>query len=442
MRTTRRRRGSGGEPSVRAAIARFAVAGLVALAVLAVAGALVLRNVSEDQAVDDARRLATLAGHGVVEPAFTDAALAGDPAALARLDDVVQERVLSDDIVRVKIWAPDGRIAYSDEPRIIGRTYPLGADERTALEAGVTQAELSDLAKPENVYERDNGSLLEVYLPIRTEQGRQALFELYRRQSAIDASGRRILKAVAPIVVGSLLLLWLIQLPIAWRTARRLRDGLRDRERLLEAALESSSVERRRVAADLHDGPVQGLAGLSYALAAAAERAPEGTDPATVQALRDGADAAREGIRGLRAAVVEINPGLLHDAGLAAAVEDLAAGVRAQGTAVDVDVPADLAIAPASQELLYRAAAEALRNVAAHAGASSVAVQVTRDDGRARLTVRDDGRGFDAATRARRRDGGHLGLALVEDLAAHLGGHAEVRSSPGAGTAVEVEVPV
>ncbi len=246
---------------------------------------------------------------------------------------------------------------------------------------------------------------------------------------------------MAPVVIGSLLLLWLIQLPIAWRTARRLRDGLRDRERLLEAALESSSVERRRVAADLHDGPVQSLAGLSYSLAAAAERAPEETDPATVRALRDGADAAREGIRDLRAAVVEINPGRLHDAGLAAAVEDLAAGVRAQGTAVDVDVPADLAIAPASQELLYRAAAEALRNVAAHAGAASVAVRVTGDDGRARLTVRDDGRGFDAGTRARRREEGHLGLALVEDLAAHLGGHAEVRSSPGAGTTVEVEVP-
>ena len=42
---------------------------------------------------------------------------------------------------------------------------------------------------------------------------------------------------------------------------------------------------------------------------------------------------------------------------------------------------------------------------------------------RARLRVEDDGRGFDAATRARRREEGHLGLALVEDLAAHLGGH-------------------
>ena len=55
--------------------------------------------------------------------------------------------------------------------------------------------------------------------------------------------------------------------------------------------------------------------------------------------------------------------------------------------------------------------------------------------------VRDDGRGFDAATRVRRREDGHLGLALVEDLAAHLGGRADVRSAPGEGTEVELEVP-
>ena len=437
---------TGGGPSVRGAIVRFAVAGLVALAALAVAGGLVLRDLSEREAVDDARRLATLAGHGVVEPAFTDAALTGRPAAragrdLAALDLAVQERVLSEDVVRVKIWAPDGTIVYSDEPRLIGARYPLGEDEREALEAGVTDAELSDLSKPENLYERENGSLLEVYLPIRTAGGRLALFELYQRQSSIDADGRRILVAVAPVVIGSLLLLWLIQLPLAWSTARRLRDGLRERQGLLEAALESSSVERRRVAADLHDGPVQGLAGLSYSLAAAAERAPEGTDPATVKALEDGATAAREGIRSLRAAVVEINPGRLHDAGLAAAIEDLAGALRARGVAVAVDVPGDLALAPASEELLYRAAAEAMRNVAAHAHATRVAVGVTTADGRARLRIADDGRGFDAPTRARRRAEGHLGLSLVEDLAAHLGGAATIESAPGAGTRVEVDVP-
>ncbi len=431
----------GGRASVRGAVARYAIAGLIALALVAVGGALVLDRVSEDEAVEEARRLATLAGRGVVEPALTDGALAGRPEALEALDLVVQERVLSDDVVRVKVWTPDGRIAYSDEPRLIGTRYALGEDEQQAFATGDTEAEVADLSKPENRFERDEGSLLEVYLPIRTPGGRQALFELYRRESAVTASGRDTLVAIAPVLIGGLLLLWLIQLPLAWRGARRLEAGARERERLLEAALESSAVERRRVAADLHDGPVQSLAGLSYSLAAAAQRAPEGTDPATVNVLREGAESAREGIRRLRAAVVDINPGRLHDEGLAAALDDLAAPLRARGVEVRLDVPADLALPEGAEQLLYRAAGEALRNVAAHADAGHVGVSVVRDDGRARLRVQDDGRGFDAATRARRRDEGHLGLALVEDLAAHLGGRADVRSAPGEGTVVELEVP-
>ena len=282
---------------------------------------------------------------------------------------------------------------------------------------------------------------VEVYLPIRTPGGSPALFELYQREGAINASGERILVAVAPVVVGSLLLLWLIQLPLAWSTARRLRDGLREREALLEAALESSRVERRRVAADLHDGPVQDLAGLAFALSAAAGRAPAGTDPGTVRALSDGADAAREGIRRLRAAVVDINPGRLHEAGLAASIGDLAGELRGRGVAVDIDVPEGLVLAPAVEELLYRGAVEGLRNAAAHADATRVAVRVTSADCRARLRVEDDGRGFDAATRARRGEEGHLGLSLVEDLAAHLGGEARVVSAPGEGTVLEIDVP-
>ena len=192
----------GGRASVRGAVARYAIAGLVALAVVAVAGALVLERVSEDEAVEEARRLATLAGRGVVEPALTDAALAGRPEALADLDLVVQERVLSDDVVRVKVWTPDGRIAYSDEPRLIGKRYALGEDEQQAFATGDTEAEVADLSNPENRFERDEGSLLEVYLPIRTPDGRQALFELYRRESAVTASGRDTLVAIAPVLIG------------------------------------------------------------------------------------------------------------------------------------------------------------------------------------------------------------------------------------------------
>jgi signal transduction histidine kinase len=68
-------------------------------------------------------------------------------------------------------------------------------------------------------------------------------------------------------------------------------------------------------------------------------------------------------------------------------------------------------------------------------------VTLSTEGGRARLQVRDDGRGFDAATRERRRAEGHLGLDLLEDLVRHAGGRADVRSSPGGGTEVDVEVP-
>ena len=416
-------------PSVRGAIIRFAVAGLVAMAALGVAGGIVLNGLAEDEAADDARRLATLAGRGVVEPSFTDAALAGDPAALEDLDLVVQERVLTEDVVRVKIWAPDGTILYSDEPRLIGRRYPLGADERTALAEGVTEAELSDLSKPENVYEREGGDLLEVYLPIRAPGGGQALFELYQRQSAIDASGRRLLEAVAPVAIGSLLLLWLIQLPLAWsigpppaRRPARARGAARGGPGVVVGGAPAHRRRPPRRAGPEPRGPVV------LPLRGCGARA-RGHRPG------DGTGAGGRGRRRARRASGACAPPWWRSTRAAsttpaspASIADLAGVLRARGVTVDVEVPADLSLAPATEEMFYRAAAEALRNVAAHAEATRVGVRVTADDTRAALRIEDDGRGFDAATRARRREEGHLGLALVEDLAVAPG--RDARSSP------------
>ena len=85
--------------------------------------------------------------------------------------------------------------------------------------------------------------------------------------------------------------------------------------------------------------------------------------------------------------------------------------------------------------LIYRVAREALRNVQAHAKASSVRVIVTPG----RLTVSDDGRGFEPAERARRRDEGHVGLDLLADLVEQEGGRLTIQSEPGKGTTVELE---
>ena len=82
--------------------------------------------------------------------------------------------------------------------------------------------------------------------------------------------------------------------------------------------------------------------------------------------------------------------------------------------------------------LVYRVAREALRNVRDHSGAHRVDVVVTPS----KLVVTDDGRGFDADERARRRAEGHVGLSLLEDLVAQSGGRLTVDSAPGRGTTV------
>jgi two-component system NarL family sensor kinase len=104
------------------------------------------------------------------------------------VDRVVQERVLNDDsIARVKIWDRSGRIVYSDEPQLIGKRYPMSPPDRAEFEAVKPKAEVSDLAKPENRYERGSGRLLEVYLPIQTPSGTLLRYETYYRSSFISA---------------------------------------------------------------------------------------------------------------------------------------------------------------------------------------------------------------------------------------------------------------
>ena len=344
--------------------------------------------------------------------------------------------------MRVKIWSRDGRIVYSDEPRLIGARYRLGADEREALEDGRTYAELSDLDRPENRFERGQGDLYEVYTRVRAPGGTPLLFETYQRSSSLVSRGREVWRPFAIPVLASVVLLWLVQVPLAWRLASRLRRSQVEREALLIHAVESSADERRRIAADLHDGPVQDLAGLSYSLTAAADGASPGSSPALVAAVREAAGAVRSAIRQLRTLLVEIHPPNLRSAGLRAALADVLARLATRGVETALDVDDDLRLDADTELLAFRGAAEALRNVQRHAHASSVTVSVRRVADAVRVEVVDDGVGVTDDQREQRRAEGHVGLSLVEELAARRGGRVELRSAPGQGTVFALEVPV
>lgn len=446
----RRRRPSGvdlPQVSVRRLVLRFVLTGLAGLIVLATVTAFASRRVGTDEAMDEASRVGVIAGHGIIEPALTPALLRGDPAALVAFDRRVRSDLLQGSLVRVKLWTPDGRIIYSDEQRLIGERFALDDEATAALAGEVAHAHVSDLSAPENRYEPRGSRLLEVYSPVEGPRGETLLFEPYFSYSAVTDSGRRIWLSFAPVVLGALLLLQLMQFPLAWSMARRLQRGQHERERLLRHAIESSDGERRRIAGDLHDGTVQDLAGVSLALSAAGRRArsaePGSTRPDEDAAvLDDAAGRVRGAITSLRSLLVEIYPPNLQEEGLEQALSDLLARLPGKGIEphADIRLP-DEPLEPETTALVYRCAQEALRNVVRHAGAEGVWLVLAPLDDRLVLEVSDDGRGFDPRAAEGAQAAGHVGLRVLADVVAEAGGTVELASAPGRGTHVRVEVP-
>jgi hypothetical protein len=236
----------------------------------------------------------------------------------------------------VKIWSSDGTIVYSDELRLIGETYRLGEDELAVLPDGGISADVSDLQAPENRFERGRGDLLEVYTRVTTHPGgTPLLFETYQRFSSIANSESELLATFAPVLAVALVAFAAIEIPLAWVLARRVRRAQVDRERFLQRAVDASDRERRRIAGDLHDGPVQDLVGLSMRLSAAAESTGDG---AARDALADAAGAARASVRTLRSAIVGVYPPNLQRAGLELALSDLTARLQQEGLAVRLEI--------------------------------------------------------------------------------------------------------
>lgn len=414
---------------------------LVAVILVSALTALLMRRLGTDEAIRDAKEQAALAGRSAVAPLLTPALEDGDPAAIARLDAAMRTLVLDNDIVRVKVWDAGGRILYADEKRLIGTTFALEDDEREALDGGQVVGNLSELDRDENTFERDMGKLLQVYVPLRTERGNPVLFETYRRSRNILTNGTSIFLVFLPAALGAVLLLWLTQGPLAYGMARRLRTAHAQREALLAAAVESAELERRRVASDLHDGTIQQIAGVAYALEAGADRAPRtGTDD-LAEVMREGAEDLRMGIRQLRNLVVQISPPDLRAQGLASALSDLVTPLTTRGITPTLDLEQNVSTSAETEALLFRAAQEGVRNVVQHAGASEVAVSLRREGDRVALAVTDDGRGCADDARARSREEGHVGLSLLEALVRERGGTLELAPANGRGTRLTVRVP-
>jgi signal transduction histidine kinase len=418
---------------------------VLVVGLVTVAGTLEARRSAETEAVDNAMRTTGVLVRAAVAPAITDTLLIPDSegaaAAYARLDAVVRGQVLTDSLVRVKLWTRDGRVIYSDEPRLVNDVYPLDPNEIEALRAATSVGSISTLEEPENRFERAAGKLIEVYYPVWTPSGQELLFETYVKYDQVIPRADEAMRSFATIAIGALLLMLMVQMPVSWAMIARLRRGEAQRHHLLSTVLTASAEERRRIAGTLHDGVVQDLAAASFIAASSADQARGALQDRLAERLDVVADTLRTSIRALRSLLVDIYPPSLREAGLAAALGDLAATLSGSGVPIAITIEPDLTVSHECEALLYGVAQECLRNAARHARATRISVDVARVGADIRLDVTDDGIGFDAQSVLDQPAEGHFGLRVIRDLAVDYGAVLSVDSRPGAGTTWRLEVP-
>jgi signal transduction histidine kinase len=198
--------------------------------------------------------------------------------------------------------------------------------------------------------------------------------------------------------------------------------------------------ERQRISQDLHDSIIQSL----YAISLSLEDLPDviTEDPAEGAARADRAiDSIHSTIRDIRNFIMGLEPEVLAEADLASGLQTLAAEFSAN-TLIDLEIDVDprvVEIATDNSAHILAITREALSNIARHSGATRASVELTVDDARMGLVIGDNGRGFDvAAARSSRQ----RGLTNLHSRAEAIGGTLNLKSEPGAGTRLEVTVPV
>jgi signal transduction histidine kinase len=232
---------------------------------------------------------------------------------------------------------------------------------------------------------------------------------------------------------------------------KRAEQRLRENEAALRASYDriqdlagrlitAQEAERSWIASELHDDVNQQLAGLSISLSHIKRRLQDDGDAAVQEELTRLQQRTIDLVDVIRNLSHELHPGVLQHAGLVAALKDHCAefgrqhAIEVTLSVADFDaIPQDIALC------LYRVAQEALRNIAAHAGArqAQVALRPTADG--LELTIADDGQGFDLAEA--RRIGG-LGLISLDERVRLVGGSVRINTQPQRGTELRVEIPL
>lgn len=227
--------------------------------------------------------------------------------------------------------------------------------------------------------------------------------------------------------------------PALWISlVRPLQQLSSSRGQLLRQLFDAQEQERARLARDLHDELGQHLTAIMIGMRTVEQAETLAQAKERAQAI---AAAGAAGLREVRRMARGLRPTVLDDLGLATAIERLCEDFQsAHGVPVDLSMSIDPSrrFAPPLELCIFRVIQESLTNTAKHAAARRVAVHLEGDDREIRLSVRDDGKGFDP-------DGptdAWFGLIGMRERIEMLGGVFEIQSAPGTGTSIRATLPV
>ena len=427
--------------TMRQALRWYLLWNLVAFFGVVVAVVLVSWVVARNEALRDAEVTARAVARTIVAPLADDKFRAENPAALARMAQVLENRARDGSLRHIKVWADAGngrgRVLYSDLQPLVGQTFELEEEEYAVFGTDHTVSSISELEKAENRLERSEGELIEVYTGTQDATGAPILFETYVPTSGLRTEMLSLISVILPLPIAALVALSLATLPLAVSLARRVDRGQQQMQRLLVNAVQSSDLERRRIAQDLHDGVVQDLAGIGYALDSEVRRLPEGGG--LRERLEQTGDILRRDLATVRTLMTDIYPPDLATKGLAEVVREMAVDQDAGEAPVRVEITEPLAPHPMIDRLTYRAVREALVNAQKHAQASDIVIRIGQADGVMSFEVADDGTGFDPSAPSPE---GHLGMRLISEMVRNAGGVVTVESAVGSGASVRGELPL
>ena len=388
---------------------------------------------------------------------------------IAALDQTLMNTPLSEKIVSLKIWRPDGRVLYSNTKALIGRTFPVGEGLTVAL-AGDVHSEMSDLSGYENEFERGKWShLIETYVPLHANGAGTviAAAEFYHSTEKLtrDSRAARLQSwlLLTATVAGMYLLLFALvrrgsktidaqqrelnnkvgQLTALVAQNEQLNDKVR-RAAGRTAAL--NEVFLRRISADLHDGPGQdmGLALMQFESIGGTCVLCPGVGHGLLSTT-DGFQTIRTALKSALTDLRAISAGLqLPELDKLSPCEIAARAIRdyERKTGATVMLDSISGTAPLSLSVkitLYRLLQESLANGFRHAGGSGQHVQVRADPGRLMVSVSDCGEGFNPGGVV---PDGHTGLAGMRERVEILGGSFDLQSTPGQGTNIRVTLPL